>query len=228
MPTSTVENYLKRIYIDQPTDEATMMPMGRLASAVGVTPGTATAMIKTMTESDLVVYEPRTGVRLSPEGESLALQVLRRHRLVELWLVKILGLDWSEVHEEAEVLEHAISDKVLARIDALLGHPTVDPHGDPIPTADGDVVARAHTSLPRCETDQPLRIVRIADQDPEFLTYADQNGLVPGARLIVERRDRIADAVTIRVGGHDPITLGTSAAERLLVEPADGQTTDPR
>ena len=142
--------------------------------------------------------------------------------------MEILGLDWSEVHEEAEVLEHAISDKVLARIDALLGHPTVDPHGDPIPTADGDVVARAHTSLPRCETDQPLRIVRIADQDPEFLTYADQNGLVPGARLIVERRDRIADAVTIRVGGHDPITLGTSAAERLLVEPADGQTTDPR
>ncbi len=121
MPTSTVENYLKQIYIDQPTDEATMMPMGRLASAVGVTPGTATAMIKTMTESDLVVYEPRTGVRLSPEGESLALQVLRRHRLVELWLVKILGLDWSEVHEEAEVLEHAISDKVLARIDALRG-----------------------------------------------------------------------------------------------------------
>ncbi|MAG17550.1 MAG: DtxR family transcriptional regulator [Phycisphaerae bacterium] len=228
MPTSTVENYLKQIYIDQPTDEATMMPMGRLASAVGVTPGTATAMIKTMTESDLVVYEPRTGVRLSPEGESLALQVLRRHRLVELWLVEILGLDWSEVHEEAEVLEHAISDKVLARIDALLGHPTVDPHGDPIPTADGDVVARAHTSLPRCETDKPLRIVRIADQDPEFLTYADQNGLVPGARLIVERRDRIADAVTIRVGGHDPITLGTSAAERLLVEPADGQTADPR
>ena len=170
MPTSTVENYLKQIYIDQPTDEATMMPMGRLASAVSVTPGTATAMIKTMTESDLVVYEPRTGVRLSPEGESLALQVLRRHRLVELWLVKILGLDWSEVHEEAEVLEHAISDKVLARIDALLGHPTVDPHGDPIPTADGDVVARAHTSLPRCETDQPLRIVRIADQDPEFKT----------------------------------------------------------
>src|SRR6476620_7329433 len=108
--------------------------MGRLAAAMGVVPGTATTMVKTLADSGLVTYEPRSGTRLTAGGEKLALHVLRRHRLVEPFLVKTLGLDWSEVHEEAEELEHAISDKVLHRIDQLLGHPTTDPHGDPIPT----------------------------------------------------------------------------------------------
>src|SRR6185503_20361208 len=103
-------------------------------SAMNVAPGTATAMVKTLAESGLVDYEPRGGVRLTTKGEKLALHVLRRHRLVELFLVEALGLDWSEVDEEAEELEHAISDKVLGRIDKALGHPQVDPHGDPIPT----------------------------------------------------------------------------------------------
>src|SRR3954469_20129180 len=113
--------------------------MGRLATAMAVTPGTATTMIKAIAEANLVMYEPRTGVRLTKAGEQLALHVLRRHRLVELFLVKVLELDWSEVHEEAELLEHAISDKVLERIDSFLEHPSVDPHGDPIPTSKGKV-----------------------------------------------------------------------------------------
>src|SRR3982751_5807253 len=139
MASSTVENYLKQIYLEQQSLGAELVPMGRLATAMTVPPGTATTMIKALAEANLVNYEPRTGVRLTRPGEQLALHVLRRHRLVELFLVKVVGLDWSEVHDEAEELEHAISDKVLDRIDTLLGHPSVDPHGDPIPSAQGKV-----------------------------------------------------------------------------------------
>ena len=125
-----------------------MIPMGRLATAMGVVPGTATTMVKALADSGLVDYSPRTGVRLTEAGSQLALHVLRRHRLVELFLVRVVGLDWSEVHDEAEELEHVISDKVLEKIDALLGHPQADPHGDPIPTAKGHVAKdAADTSL---------------------------------------------------------------------------------
>src|SRR5438093_503083 len=143
MASSTVENYLKQIYLQQQAVPDEPVPTGKLADLMGVVPGTATSMIKALADSGLVAYEPRGGTRLTRGGEQLALHVLRRHRLVELFLVKTLGLDWSEVHEEAEELEHAISDKVLERIDALLGHPRVDPHGDPIPSAKGRVPADA-------------------------------------------------------------------------------------
>src|SRR3954469_25206478 len=153
MATSTVEDYLKALYEQQVGGEA-LVPMGALASAMNVAPGTATAMVKTLADAGLVDYEPRGGVRLSAKGEKLALHVLRRHRLVELFLVEVLGLDWSEVDEEAEELEHAISDKVLVKIDALLKFPKVDPHGDPIPTSKGKIARRAMISLADCEPGQ--------------------------------------------------------------------------
>src|SRR5215211_7503123 len=143
MPTITVENYLKTIYTEQQHAGGELVAMGAMAGAMRVAPGTATAMVKTLAESGLVDYEPRGGVRLSVKGEKLALHVLRRHRLVELFLVEVLGLDWSEVDEEAEELEHAISDKVLEKVDALLNYPKFDPHGDPIPTSQGKLPHRA-------------------------------------------------------------------------------------
>src|SRR5215210_7628814 len=121
MASITVENYLKQIYLEQQQAREELVPMGKLASAMRVVPGTATSMVKALADSGLVDYEPRSGARLTPGGEQLALHVLRRHRLLELFLVKALGLDWSEVHAEAEELEHAISDKVLEKIDELLG-----------------------------------------------------------------------------------------------------------
>ena len=166
MASSTVEDYLKQIYLMQPTPSpAELVSMGKLATAMGVVPGTATSMIKALADSGLVQYEPRGGVRLTHGGEQLALHVLRRHRLVELFLVKVLGLDWSEVHAEAEELEHAVSDKVLNKIDAYLGHPSVDPHGDPIPSAKGKVaeppscepgrLRQSRRSIPRRPGDRP-------------------------------------------------------------------------
>lgn len=219
MPSSTVEDYLKQIYLEQQRaapDE--LVPMGKLASAMSVVPGTATTMIKALSDSGLVQYEPRGGVRLTPGGRQLALHVLRRHRLVELLLVKVLGLDWSEVHDEAEQLEHAISDKVLDRIDALLGSPSVDPHGDPIPTARGKVALSRLTSLAECEPQQPMRVSRITDQEPQFLQFVERCGLMPGVGVIVEQREPYADSVTVRPDGKASITLGTAAAGKILVE----------
>jgi DtxR family Mn-dependent transcriptional regulator len=219
MPSSTVENYLKQIYLEQQQPlEGELVPMGRLAAAMNVTPGTATTMIKALFEANLVTYEPRSGVRLTKPGEQLALHVLRRHRLVELFLVKVLGLDWSEVHEEAEHLEHAISDKVLEKIDAFLGHPSTDPHGDPIPTSKGKVAPQNLQSRAECELAKPMRIARIADQEAAFLQFLHRSGLTPGVSLIVQLRDPNADSVVLKIAGKPTVSLGTAAAAKILVE----------
>jgi DtxR family Mn-dependent transcriptional regulator len=219
MPSSTVENYIKQLYLEQQRSPDQLVPMGRLAEIMRVVPGTATTMIKALADSGLVVYEPRTGTRLTRGGEQLALHVLRRHRLIELFLVKFLGLDWAEVHTEAEELEHAISDKVLDRMDALLGHPSADPHGDPIPTAKGKIAATRLPSLVECPMNSPLQVARVIDQHPQFLQFVERNGLTPGTPVVVESRDQHADAIVIRHDNKSVITLGSSAAGKIQVSP---------
>src|SRR5437773_10338547 len=142
LPSSTVENYLKAIYQGQSALQsgARLVPMGQVAASLGVTPGTATTMVKALAESGLAEYEPYSGVRLTPSGEKLAGLVLRGHRLVELFLVDVMGMSWAEVHEEAEQLEHVVSERLLELIDQMLGHRTHDPHGDPLPTPDGSSI----------------------------------------------------------------------------------------
>jgi DtxR family Mn-dependent transcriptional regulator len=218
MPSSTVENYLKQLYLEQRNTPGATLPMGRLAGAMGVAPGTATAMVKALSDSGLVDYEPRGGVRLTDRGRQLALHVLRRHRLVELFLVQTLGLDWSLVHEEADALEHVISERVLERIDDLLGHPSVDPHGDPIPTPRGHVHELPHTSLADCSLRTPHRVRRILDQDPAFLKFVQRHGLMPGSTVTVQKREPAADAVTLRISSHAPASLGLAAAAKILVD----------
>jgi DtxR family Mn-dependent transcriptional regulator len=218
MPSITVENYLKQLYLEQQHAPDELVPMGKLASAMGVVPGTATSMVKALADSGLVSYEPRFGAKLTKGGEQLALHVLRRHRLVELFLVKALGLDWSEVHDEAEELEHAISEKVLERIDKLLGHPSVDPHGDPIPSAKGKVSEDRLAPLPDVKPGTKVRIARVVDQDARFLQFLDRAGLKPGVTLTVNGRDEQADAISLKVDSRSPLTLGTSAAVKILVE----------
>src|SRR5438045_860738 len=160
LPSSTVENYLKAIYHGQlllPAD-IRLVPMGQVAAALNVTPGTATTMVKALAESDLAEYEPYTGVRLTPAGEKLAVLVLRRHRLVELFLVQVMGMSWAEVHDEAEQLEHVVSERLIERIDEMLGRPTQDPHGDPIPNPDGEIRAKHLDSLLTCPLATPLNV----------------------------------------------------------------------
>ena len=224
MPTSTVENYLKQLYMEQRSGREEMVPMGRLASIMGVVPGTATSMVKALADSGLVQYEPRGGVRLTHSGEQLALHVLRRHRLVELFLVRVLDLDWSVVHDEADTLEHAISDRVLERIDALLGHPTVDPHGDPIPTSKGQLHEPRRMSLADCPLREPQQVARVLDQDPQFLQFLERNGLIPGATVTVAKREPVSEAVKLRIPRRDEISLGVAAAAKILVQSPAGKS----
>jgi DtxR family Mn-dependent transcriptional regulator len=219
VPSSTVEDYLKQLYLAAREQEGAMLSTGQLAALMGVVPGTATSMMKALADSGLVAYEPRQGVRLTASGEQLALHVLRRHRLVELFLVQVLGLDWAEVHDEADRLEHAVSDRVLDRMDAVLGHPAVDPHGDPIPTRRGQVREPARVSLADCPAGEPQRVARVLDQSPAFLRFAERRGLVPGTTVTVGARDPAAEAVLVRVARRKAVSLGASAAAKFLVEP---------
>lgn len=220
LPSSTVENYLKVIHLQQLThpDPAFLVGMGQLASAMGVTPGTATTMVKALNESGLVHYEPYIGVRLLPAGERLAGLVIRRHRLVELFLVRVMGMSWDEVHDEAEKLEHVVSERLIERMDGMLGHPEVDPHGDPIPNAEGVVTHRELHSLLNCPLGVPLTVTRVADQDAAFLRFLEQSHLKPGQELRVESRDEAADSVRVRCKDAEPLTIGARAASKLLVE----------
>ena len=218
--TPTVQNYLKHLYEEQQRSSQELLPTGQVATIMAVTPGTATSMVKTLAEAGLVDYEPRGGVRLTASGERQALRVIRRHRLVELFLVQTLGLDWSEVHDEAEELEHALSDKVLERLDEFLGRPQFDPHGDPIPGAKGKLARTPLKSLVDCELRRRLRVARIVDQDAGFLQFVHAQGLIPGTKVVVESRDALADSTIVRAEGRAVLTLGTSAASKILIEDA--------
>jgi DtxR family transcriptional regulator, Mn-dependent transcriptional regulator len=219
LPSSTVENYLKAIYQGEASLEhgARLVSMGHVAAALGVTPGTATTMIKTLAESGLVDYEPYSGVRLTAAGTKLAALVVRRHRLVELFLVQVMGMSWADVHDDAELLEHVVSDRLIDRMDEMLGRPTYDPHGDPIPNPEGSIAPRQLDTLLTCPTRTPLRVTRITDQDPAFLRFVEHNHLKPGESIEVEDRDAAADAVQLRDGDRR-ITIGARAASKLLVE----------
>ena len=218
MATSTVEDYVKRIYMLQQRGEG-LVPLGHVSSAARVVPGTATTMVKALAEAGLLHYEPRSGVRLTRAGEKLALHVLRRHRLVELFLVNVLGFDWSEVDEEAERLEHAISDRLMERIDAHLGRPAYDPHGDPIPTAAGTITPRATVPLAEAAVGRAVTIAHVIDQDPAFLSYAAERGLLPGVQVLVDEIDTLGDAVRVRAAGKK-LTLGRAAAMKIAVQTA--------
>ena len=220
LPSSTVENYLKAIYLGQSslTGGERLVSMGHVAAALGVTPGTATTMVKALNDSGLAEYEPYSGVRLTAAGERLAGLVIRRHRLVEAFLVQVMGMSWAEVHEEAEQLEHAVSERLIDRIDAMLGRPTHDPHGDPIPDAEGAITQRYLDNLLTCPMRTPLKVTRIADQDPAFLRFIEENDLKPGQKVEVETRDAAADSVLLRSGDRQ-LTIGARAASKLLVEP---------
>jgi len=219
LPSSTVENYLKAIYLGQSAldGDERLVSMGQVASALHVTPGTATTMIKALAESGLAEYEPYSGVRLTAAGERLAALVLRRHRLVELFLVQVMGMSWADVHEDAEQLEHVVSDRLIDRIDEMLGRPTTDPHGDPIPNADGALPRQRLDNLLTCPVGMPLKVTRVADQDPAFLRFIENNDLKPGQPVEVETRDAAADSVLLR-GRTGRITIGARAASKLLVE----------
>jgi DtxR family transcriptional regulator, Mn-dependent transcriptional regulator len=219
MPTSTVENYLKAILVRSGGADA-VVSTGAIAEALGVTPGTITTMVKSLAAQGLLEHHLREGVRLTPEGRTLALAVVRKHRLIETFLVQMLKMDWKEVHEEAEALEHAISERVLLKIDALLGHPATDPHGDPIPSPKSTLLDRGKgLTLATCEPHGQFRVERILDQSPVFLEFIQRTGLKPGARLRLRERDPASGVVRCELKGGEA-TLGLPEAAKIEVRAA--------
>lgn len=217
MPTSTVEDYVKAAYVlqqESPTGEATV---ARLAATLGVTKGSVTAMVRKLRESGLADAERYGGVRLTAKGRELAIDMIRRHRLIEVFLVERLGFDWAEVHEEAERLEHALSAKLIDRLDAYLGRPAIDPHGDPIPDADGRLVEDDFTPL--CDLAQGDRgqVARVSDQDRAFLDFAAKHGLRPGASVQVIEAIPEAGSIRVRSGRKRAVSLSLEAAQKILI-----------
>lgn len=215
--TPVIEDYLKTIYLIR--QEQGAVKTLALAEQLKVKPPTVTAMLKTLADLKLVEYAPYRGVELTAAGERVALEVVRHHRLIELYLVEALGFSWDEVHEEAEILEHVISEKLEARIAARLGHPTIDPHGDPIPTLDGAVP----NSSTLCLADLPLktiaRVVRVRDQHAERLRYLAELGVVPNAQLEIVASAPFDGPITIRVGNkNETHALDRRLACMILIE----------
>ena len=216
MTSLTIENYVKAIYMQTAGQASVAATNSQLAEALRVAPGTVTSMLKTLDESNLAKYTPYEGVRLTAAGRKLALRILRRHRLIELFLVQTLNLSWDEVHEEAEHMEHAVSDALVDRIDAYLGFPSSDPHGDPIPRADGAIEQPPLRALADLAVGERFELTRVLDQSPEFLRFLSSTGITLNAAGEVLANSSAAGTITVSVAGQST-SLGRSAAEKLLV-----------
>lgn len=217
MPSATVENYLKCILMLSMDCDQSEVPMGLIANSLGVTPGTATTMMKNLQREKWLTYKSRKGVTLTSKGRRLGMKMIRRHRLLETFLVDTLGLDWSEIHDEAEELEHAISEKVLERLDLFLGNPQYDPHGHPIPTKGGVIRKLPQKNLLNLALGKKVKIESILDQGSDFLKFAQKKGLMPGKLVEVIQRDEMADSVELQLEKKSKFSLGFKSAEKILV-----------
>jgi DtxR family Mn-dependent transcriptional regulator len=215
--TSAIEDYAKSIYSLQQRADGAAVSTNALAERCGVTAASASAMLKKLAERGLVIHEPYHGVRLTPAGERLALEMLRHHRLLELYLAEHLDVPWDRVHEEAEALEHVLSEDLEARIAAKLGHPTHDPHGDPIPDRDLVIHERESESLHGLPVGAGGRFVRVSDSDPEMLRYLAQRGIALGDECVVIARQPFDGPLTVRFGESEHV-LGGKLAEAMRVE----------
>ncbi len=213
-----VEDYAKAVYAIESRGDGPVST-NALAERLGVTAGSASAMIKKLHALGLVTHVPYRGVELTGAGEKLALEVLRHHRLLELFLVEELGLPWDRVHAEAEVLEHVLSEELEALIAAKLGDPTVDPHGDPIPTPDGRVAEAPTTALDALPVGAAGVFVRVSDSDPAMLRYLDSRGIRPGDAFEVVDRQPFGGPLFVRFGGEThPLGGELAAAMRTQAE----------
>ena len=213
--TEAVEDYAKAIYAIGRREEGAVSTSA-LAERLGVSPGSVTAMLKRMGEMGLAEHEPYHGVRLTRRGERVALEVIRHHRLLESYLSEALGMPWDRVHDEAEVLEHYISEELEERLATALGDPSHDPHGDPIP--DRALTVEPADGVPLASLDEGAAgtFTRVSDSDPEMLRYLAERGIRPGAALRVQERRPFGGPLTIEVGGDEHV-IGGELAQRMLV-----------
>ena len=226
----STQNYLKAIWSLEEWTEAPATASA-LAERMGLRVSSVSDGLKRLAAADLIDHQRYGAIELTPLGRTYAVAMIRRHRLIETFLVETLGYTWDRVHDEAEVLEHAVSDFMIERIDAILNHPTRDPHGDPIPDASGRISFPHTVPLTQCEPGERVILERITDSDPKLLRYLQDHGFVPGARLLLEEGAPFSEAVNVRVLAHanhsdapaaqnpgsGAIPLGTAAAAGLFV-----------
>jgi DtxR family transcriptional regulator, Mn-dependent transcriptional regulator len=215
-PSEAIEDYAKAIYALQQRGESGTVATNELAARLGVTAGSASAMIKKLAEKGFVEHVPYHGVQLTAKGERVALEVMRHHRLLELYLSEHLGMPWDRVHEEADALEHVLSEDLEARIAAKLGNPTHDPHGDPIPAADLTIEENQTRSLADLTPGQRGRFVRVSDSHPAMLRYLDDRGVRLGDSLEVLERQPFDGPLTVRFDGTVHV-LGGALATAMRV-----------
>ncbi len=225
MPSSAVEDYLKTIYHLSRNTEAAGTTS--IAERLNVAAGSVTGMLKRLAERGLVEHVPYYGARLTAEGEGEAVRLIRRHRVLELFLVQLLGYTWDRVHEEAERLEHAVTDELIDRLAAVLGEPELDPHGAPIPGAGEHFVDRTFPSLSELAVGRPCVLRRVPDEDGEALRYFAALGLVPGAHVMVLERAPFNGPVRLRVENEERV-IGAELSKTLQVEPARDDTAQVR
>ena len=212
------ENYAKALYELQER-EPEGVGTTAVAQRLGVTPASASGMLRRLADEGVVEYAPYRGARLTPEVERIALEVIRHHRLIELFLAEVLGMPWDRVHEEAEVLEHHISEELEELIAAKLGQPALDPHGDPIP--DRDLAVRSDDSVPLTELEvgQEGVFTRVSDSDASMLRYLAERSIQPGAKLAVRGHEPFGGPVVVEIGGRTH-PLGPELAESMRVRRA--------
>lgn len=216
----SVEDYLKAIL--QITERADDAGTTAIAALLGIAPASVTGMIKRLAESGLVDHERYRGVRLTAQGRQAALSVVRRHRIIETYLIMKLGYDWSSVHDEAERLEHAVSNEMIERMAFALGFPQYDPHGAPIPTREGQIERTAYVKLADVEAGARVSLRQVEDDDSERLRYLKELGLVPPVVLTVVEKQPFRGPIRLRVGEHETrdCVIGAELADSLMVEPA--------
>ena len=211
-----IEDYLKTIY--SLAEQKSPVSTSRIAAARDVKPGSVTGMIQRLAKLNLVNYEKHYGVTLTKTGEEIAIEVIRHHRLIELYLIEALGFTWDEVHEQADILEHVISEKLEDRIAAALNYPTVDPHGDPIPSKDGTFIQANNWPLAAVEVGTTVQISRIIDDaNSEMLRYLADLGLMPGTTITVTHIAPFDGPITVTMDQESKV-IGHTVAESILVE----------
>ena len=212
--TAAIEDYLKTIYTLELDGEP--VSTTALAERLDVRPASVSGMLKRLAALGLVTHERYRGVRLTDKGRLVALEVIRHHRLLELFLVESLGMSWDEVHAEADVLEHHLSEELEALIAAKLGHPTVDPHGDPIPSAELTIPDDESRDLYSLQPGERCTFVRVSDSDPAMLRYLTKEGIAPGASLRVTGRQPFDGPISVRIGSETHV-LGATLARAMRV-----------
>jgi DtxR family Mn-dependent transcriptional regulator len=226
LSTEAVENYLKAIYtlslgnsVDaEPSEDVQGASQQKIANVVGVTVSGVSKMLRTMQQAELIEYSPYKPVVLTKSGEKTAVDVIRRHRLIELWLIKSLGFGWESVHREAERLEHYISDEIITRIEQTLDFPEFDPHGDPIPNKLGEMRHFSRKSLASCESGDSLKVSRVTDEDETLLKYLAEKGIRPGVNVSLIEIEPFGGSYVIQILDSEMTRISPYAAQHVFVE----------